>query len=304
MNNMTLVVMAAGLGSRYGGVKQVEKVGPGGEILMEYAIYDALKAGFDRIVIIIKKSMEQDVRELFGDRVAARTGVPIEYAFQDPASFTEGYVMPPERVKPLGTVHAVLCAKHLIHTPFAVINADDYYGAAAMQTIADELPRLGDAKHATMVGYQLEKTVSRFGTVTRGVCEVENGLLKKVRETYKIKLCADGTIRDTSEREDGPILDPAAPVSMNLWGWHPDILDVMENYFRAFLKSLAPDDIKSECLLPIMMDVLTARGEIETTVLRTPDRWFGITYREDKPGVMESLQQLHDDGVYPPTLWA
>lgn len=204
MSNMTLVIMAAGLGSRYGGVKQVEKMGPGGEILMEYAIYDALKVGFDRVVLIIKPGMEQDVRDLFADRIEARTGLRIDCAFQEPSRFTEGYVFPPERVKPLGTVHAVLCAKEHIRSPFAVINADDYYGRAALETIAAELPRLSDARHATMVGYQLQNTVSPFGTVTRGVCEVENGLLRKVRETYKIKLCSDGLIRDTSGKSSSP----------------------------------------------------------------------------------------------------
>ena len=260
MSKKTLVVMAAGLGSCYGGVKQVERMGPGGEILMEYAIFDALRAGFDHIVLIIKPTMLEDVKALFGDRVESATGLKIDYVFQDPARFTEGYTIPPERVKPFGTVHAVLCARDVIDSPFAVMNADDYYGQIALETISAELSRLKDAKHATMVGYQLQNTVSPYGTVTRGVCIVENGLLRKVNETYKIKVCDDGTIRDTSEREDGPILAPETPVSMNLWGWHPDILDVMEDYFRAFLRGLAPDDIKGECLLPIMMDQLTAEG--------------------------------------------
>ena len=304
MNDMTLVVMAAGLGSRYGGVKQVEKVGPGNEILMEYAIYDAVRAGFNHIVIIIKPEMLQDVKELFGDKIEARTGIRIDYAFQDPKRFTEQYAMPPERVKPLGTVHAVLCAKDVIKTPFAVINADDYYGGAAFSTVAETLPKLGDAKHSAMVAYQLQNTVSPYGTVTRGVCVVENDCLQKVRETYKIKLFSDGVIRDTSESEDGPILAPETPVSMNLWAWHPEILDVMEQYFYDFLAGLKPDDIKSECLLPIMMDQLIAERKIETTVLYTPDHWFGLTYQEDKPGVQAALQALHDDGTYPDTLWA
>ena len=303
MSKKTLVVMAAGLGSRYGGVKQVERMGPGGEILMEYAIFDALRAGFDHIVLIIKPTMLEDVKALFGDRVESATGLKIDYVFQDPARFTEGYTIPQDRVKPFGTVHAVLCARDVIDSPFAVMNADDYYGQIALETISAELSRLKDAKHATMVGYQLQNTVSPYGTVTRGVCIVENGLLRKVNETYKIKVCDDGTIRDTSEREDGPILAPETPVSMNLWGWHPDILDVMEDYFRAFLRGLAPDDIKGECLLPIMMDQLTAEGRIETTVLSTPDHWFGITYQEDKENVMASLLALHESGAYPKTLW-
>ena len=285
----TLVVMAAGLGSRYGGVKQVERVGPAGEILMEYAIYDALRAGFEHVVIIIKPEMLADVRELFGDRIER---------------LSQRYVIPAARIKPLGTVHAVLCAKDVIHTPFAVLNADDYYGSAAFAAIVDELPRLGSARRATMVAYQLKNTVSAYGTVTRGVCEAENGRLRKVRETYKIKLCSDGAIRDTSEREDGPALDPDALVSMNLWGYHHDILSVMERYFEDFLARLAPGDIKSECLLPVMMDALTARGEIETSVLQTPDHWFGLTYREDKPGVVNALRALHESGTYPETLWS
>ena len=301
--DMTLVVMAAGLGSRYGGVKQVEKVGPGGEILMEYAIYDAVHAGFNHLVIIIKPDMLDDVKEMFGDRIERRTGIKIDYAFQDPKRFTEHYNMPPERVKPLGTVHAVLCAKDAIKTPFAVINADDYYGGAAFGTVAEILPKLSDAKQSAMVAYELQNTVSPHGTVTRGVCVTENDMLRKVRETYKIKLFEDGTIRDTSESEDGPVLAPDTPVSMNLWAWHPGILDVMEQYFYDFLNALAPDDIKSECLLPTMMDQLIAEGKIETVVLHTPDRWFGLTYQEDKPGVVNGLQALHDRGVYPAKLW-
>lgn len=299
----TLVVMAAGLGSRYGGVKQIERLGPAGEILMEYAIYDALRAGFDHVVLIIKPEMLADVRALFGDRIAQSTGVRVDYAFQEPGKFTEGYVLPPARVKPLGTVHAVLCARDLIQTPFAVINADDYYGRAAFETIAAELPRLRGAREATMVAYQLQNTVSAFGTVTRGVCHARDGVLRRVQETYKIKLCADGAIRDTSAGEDGPVLAPETLVSMNLWGYHPDILDVMARYFQDFLDGLAPDECKAECLLPVMMDALTARGEMRTSVLQTADRWFGLTYREDKPGVVAALTALHESGVYPPTLW-
>lgn len=301
--DMTLVVMAAGLGSRYGGVKQIERLGPAGEILMEYAIYDALRAGFDHVVIIIKPEMLKDVRELFGDRIEQRSGVRIDYAFQVPERFTEHYEIPPERTKPFGTVHAVLCARDAIHTPFAVINADDYYGRGAFEAIARELPKLGDARHATMVAYQLRNTVSAFGTVTRGVCHSENGVLRKVQETYQIKLCADGLIRDTSGGEDGPVLEPSALVSMNMWGYHHSILPVLERYFADFLAGLAPDNIKAECLLPVMMDALTARGEISTSVLRTEEKWFGLTYQEDKPGVVDALTGLHAAGVYPPALW-
>ena len=195
MSKKTLVIMAAGLGSRYGGVKQVERMGPGGEILMEYASYDALHSGFDHIVLIIKPAMLQDVKELFGDRVEAATGLKIDYVFQDPARFTEDYTIPPERVKPFGTVHAVLCARDVIDSPFGVMNADDYCGRTALEEISAELSRLEDEKHATMVGYQLQNTVSPYGTVTRGVCIVRGGLRQKVNETYKLKVCDAGRIR-------------------------------------------------------------------------------------------------------------
>ena len=299
----TLVVMAAGLGSRYGGGKQVEKVGPGGEILMEYAIYDAMQAGFDHVVIIVKPGMADDMKALFADKVERASGLKIDYAFQDPARFTEHYEIPPERTKPFGTVHCVICAKDIIHTPFAVINADDYYGGEAFRVIASELDKLQDAAHATMVAYELQNTVSPFGTVTRGVCEAENGLLQKVVETYKIGVQADGTIADLSGEQ--PLqLDPRAPVSMNLWGFHPAMLDVMEQYFYDFLREIRPGDIKAECLLPIMMDALTAEGKCATSVLHTPDKWFGLTYPEDKAGVIAGLQALHDNGTYPKTLWS
>ena len=255
--DMTLVVMAAGLGSRYGGVKQIERLGPDGEILMEYAIYDALRAGFDHIVLIIKPQMLQDVRALFGDRIEQRTGIRI----------------------------------------------DDFYGRGAIDAIAAALPELHGAQDAAMVGYRLKNTVSPFGTVTRGVCATENGLLRKVHETYKIQLCPDGTIRDTSGEGEGIVLDPEVLVSMNMWGYHPAMLDVMAQYFDDFVRDLAPGDEKRECLLPVMMDALTAQGRVNTRVLQTNERWFGLTYQDDKPGVVAALRALHADGTYPPALW-
>ena len=299
----TLVVMAAGLGSRYGGVKQIERLGPDGEILMEYAIYDALAAGFNKLVLIVKPEILDDVKALFGNRIERSTGIKIDYALQTPDRFTEARPELSHRAKPFGTVHAVLCAKEFIKTPFAVINADDYYGTEAFETIIAELDKLHGAQEATMVAYRLKNTVSEFGTVTRGVCIAEKDVLKKVKETYKIKLMPDGTIRDTSESEDGPVLAPDTLVSMNLWGYHQDILPVMEKYFADFLAALPEDNLKAECLLPIMMDDLTAKGEISISVLSTRDRWFGLTYHEDKPGAVEALTKLHENGTYPPTLW-
>ena len=200
-------------------------------------------------------------------------------------------------------MHAVLCARDVIRTPFAVINADDFYGRGAIDAIAAALPELHGAQDAAMVGYRLKNTVSPFGTVTRGVCATENGLLRKVQETYKIQLGADGTIRDTSDAGAGVVLDPEAIVSMNLWGYHPAMLDVMAQYFDAFVRDLAPGDEKRECLLPVMMDALTAQGRVNTRVLQTNERWFGLTYQDDKPGVVAALRALHADGTYPPALW-
>ena len=299
----TLVVMAAGLGSRYGGVKQIEHLGPDGEILMEYAIYDALAAGFNKIVLIVKPEILVDVKELFGDRIEKSTGIKIDYAIQTTDRFTESRPEFRGRTKPFGTVHAVICAKDFITTPFAVMNADDYYGRSAFEAMSAELERLGGASEATMVAYRLRNTVSPFGTVTRGVCMISGGKLQKVKETYKIKLMPDGSIRDTSASAEGTPLEPDAFVSMNLWGYHQDILPVMERYFADFLAALPEDELKAECLLPTMMDELTAKGEISISVLNTNDRWFGLTYKEDKPGAVETLTKLHESGVYPPTLW-
>lgn len=301
--NKTLVIMAAGLGSRYGGVKQMDGVGPNGEILMEYAIYDALRAGFDSIVMIIKPNMLSDVKERCGDKIEKATGIKIGYAFQSPDRFTEKKPALAQRTKPLGTVHAVICAKELIKGPFAVINADDYYGADALGVIAPELEKLQGAGDATMVAYRLKNTVSEFGTVTRGVCAEADGYLSSVTETYKIKLCPDGTIRDTSISEDGPVLSPDSLVSMNMWGFSAEALDVMEHYFAEFVERVAEDDNKSECLLPIMVGELIENGKMKVSVLSSADKWFGLTYKEDKPGVKAALQKLHTASVYPTPLW-
>ena len=305
---VSLVIMAAGLGSRYGGSKQVDGIGPHNEILMEYSIYDAIRAGFNKIVFIIKPEMEETMERLCGGylrRKTARDGSPVEvaYAFQDFSSVPDFYQIPAERTKPFGTVHAVICAADCIKTPFAVMNADDYYGAEAFRVMSEQLEKLHSAQDAAMVAYRLKNTVSPFGTVTRGVCMVDNGLLTGVRETYKIKVMPDGSIRDTSESEDGPILAPDTFVSMNLWGYHQDILPVMERYFADFLAALPADEMKAECLLPTMMGDLTNSGKIKISVLNTNDRWFGLTYKEDKPGAVAALTALHENGTYPPTLW-
>ena len=296
----TLVVMAAGMGSRYGGNKQVDGLGPNGEILMEYSIYDAIRAGFDKVVFVIKPGMKETLASICGDRIAKK--VKVDYAFQDFSSVPSFYHIPEERTKPFGTVHAVLVARDYIDQPFAVINADDYYGVSAFSTIYEKLQTLAPEGEATMVGYQLQNTVSKNGTVSRGVCHAVNGNHDKVVETLKIKLCENGEIRDIGAGEPGELLDPLAPVSMNFWGFTPWIFGKLEEYFATFLKGLAPDAIKAECLLPVFVDKLMHEGELTVPMLTTDAVWFGVTYKEDKPFVQAELRKLHESGVYPASL--
>ena len=302
-----LVIMAAGMGSRYGGNKQVDGLGPNGEILMEYSIYDAIRAGFNKVVFIIKPDMKELMEELCGRRIAQMkandgSSVEVAYAFQDFSSVPSWYKIPAERVKPFGTAHAVLCARDVVKEPFAVINADDYYGADAFPTIYHELCKLPETGAATMVGYRVDKTVSANGTVTRGVCQTEDGKLTKIVETFKIKLYPNGDIRDIENGEDSPLIPPETPVSMNFWGFTPWIFEKLEQFFTDFLKSLAADNIKGEALLPTLVGELIDSGELTVSVLHSNARWFGVTYKEDKPAVQAELKKLHDAGVYPKTL--
>ena len=305
-----LVIMAAGLGSRYGGNKQVDGVGPGGEILMEYSIHDAIRAGFTKIVFIIKNDMQDLMRSLCGDRIAgltARDGEPVEvcYAVQDYSSLPAFYTVPAGRTKPFGTTHAVLCARPYVQEPFCVINADDYYGVDAFKTIYAELSKLAESGEGTMVGYDLCNTVSEHGTVTRGVCHVnEQGMLDRVVETFHLKPCDDGKIRDIQENGDGPVYAPETPVSMNFWGFTPWLFEKLDVYFKDFLRALPDGELKKEGLLPSLIGELIDRGELSVSVLRSSARWFGMTYHEDKEMVQRELQKLHDAGVYPKTLRA
>ena len=301
---VSLVIMAAGLGSRYGGSKQVDGIGPHHEILMEYSIYDALRAGFNKVVFIIKPEMEEMMHRLCGDYLAkktARDGSPVEvaYAFQDFSSVPDFYTIPAERTKPFGTVHALLCAADVVHEPCCVINADDYYGIDAYQTIYNELVKLPETGRATMVGYLLKNTASLHGTVSRGICTVADGKLKTVREALKVQLYADGTLKDLSE--DRP-LDPDTVVSMNFWGFTPSIFPALRTYFEDFLRSEAGDNIKAECLLPVMVDSQMQAGKLEVSVLKSADRWFGMTYQQDREVVAEELKKLHETGAYPEDL--
>ena len=297
-----LVIMAAGLGSRYGGNKQVDGVGPQGEMLMEYSIYDAVRAGFTKVVFIIKPDMRELMDRLWGDRtLITKTGEPLEvcYAMQDFTSIPDYYTIPAGRTKPFGTAHAVLCARPYLSEPFCVINADDFYGADAYRTIYAELQRLPETGAATMVGYLLKNTVTAHGTVSRGVCHVKDGYLSDIRETLKIALLQDGVIRD---EDTGAVLDGDTVVSMNFWGFAPSVFDALETYFHDFLRSEAGQSVKAECLLPTMVGDMLAAGELRVSVLKSADRWFGMTYHEDRARVARELIKLHETGVYPEEL--
>ncbi len=301
---VSLVIMAAGLGSRYGGSKQVDGIGPNNEILMEYSIYDALRAGFNKIVFIIKPEMEELLHRICGNYLAKKTaadGSPVEvaYVFQDFSSVPEFYHIPEGRTKPFGTVHALLCAESAVHEPFCVINADDYYGIDAYRTIYKELVTLPETGRGTMVGYLLKNTASLHGTVSRGVCTVADGKLLSVREALKVQLYPDGSLKDLAEDVS---LDPDTVVSMNFWGFMPSIFPELRAYFEQFLRTEAGENLKAECLLPVMVGGQLNKNQMEVSVLHSADRWFGMTYREDREIVAQELRRLHAGGDYPATL--
>lgn len=299
---LSLVIMAAGLGSRYGGKKQVDGIGPHGEILMEYSIFDALRAGFGKVVFIIKPELRQTMEGLCGylSQKTALDGSPLEvrYVYQDFSSIPSFYKIPPERTRPFGTVHALLCAADVVREPCCVINADDFYGLDAFCRLAQELRRLPEAGQAAMVGYLLKNTASLHGTVTRGICSLREGFLESVHETKRIQLYPDGALRDVDSNR---LLDPDAVVSMNFWGFMPSIFPVLRQDFDQFLRS-AGGDSGAECLLPHMVDRKLRTGELRVSVLSSAGRWFGMTYQQDRDAVARALRQLHESGEYPPSL--
>ena len=297
----TLLVMAAGLGSRYGGNKQIDQIGPNGEILMEYSIHDALEAGFDKIVFVIRRSMADVFQELIDTKLKGKA--EIHCVYQDFDSLPGGFQPPEGRTKPYGTAHAILTAKAVIGEPFAVINADDYYGKEAFAAMAGSLRRLsGQTNSASMVAYRLRNTVSKNGHVTRGICKTDDqGKLVGVTETYKILPFDDGTIRDLHTDEKGCILDPDALVSMNFWGFTPWMLEAAEREFTVFLHGPG-DPLTKEYALPTLVDKLMRTDNLSVEVLSTDAVWFGVTYQQDRDYVAGELKRLHDAGQYPAAL--
>lgn len=293
----TLVVLAAGLGSRFGGNKQISCVGPNAECLMEYSVYDAMQAGFDHVVMILKEEMIDIVREKFGKRLERM--IRVDYAVQDfRTAIPAHYTLPIERTKPLGTVHALLCAAPYLDSPFATVNADDYYGRDAYVLLHRMLGELRDDREAVMVPYILGNTMSKNGGVTRGICRLDGGKLLSVDETKSIHFAEDGSITS-----DSGALPSGARVSMNIWGFHPSAVGKIEQYFERFLRALPQDEIKAECLLPIMVNDMLAAGELSVMAQESPDRWFGLTYREDAEDVRAELARLCESGFYPATLF-
>lgn len=297
MANPVLVVMAAGMGSRYGGLKQIDPVGPNGQIIMHYSIYDAWKAGFRRVVFIIKEELLDAFRERIGSDAEAL--MQVDYVFQSADKLPEGCTMPEGRVKPLGTGHAVYCVRGTVSEPFAVINADDFYGAEAFRCMYDYLKdaRDDDKYRYCMVGYRVENTLTENGTVSRGICEAdENGYLTDIVERTAISRGADGVISDP---EAGEIAEGTL-VSMNMWGFTPSFLDELDAGLRTFMQTKLPDNpMKGEYYLPFAVDHLIETGRATAKVLQTAAQWYGVTYQEDKPVVVEALRRMTEQGLYP-----
>lgn len=293
----TLLVLAAGMGSRYGGLKQLDCLGPQGQTIMDYSIYDAVKAGFGKIVFVIR----HDFEEAFNEKVLAKYKdfIPVEVVFQDLTSIPEGYSVPEGRTKPWGTNHAVMSAASVIDGPFAVINADDYYGPDAFRVIAEELSRC-DRKDGDycMVGFEVGNTMTENGSVSRGVCEVEDGMLTKVTERKAIAFDDDHRIYFVDENGKTRYLESHTPVSMNLWGFGPDYFPYSDREFRRFLDKYINVE-KSEFFIPSVVDKLCRNGEARVKVLPTTSRWFGVTYAEDRQDVVDKLAALHARGFYP-----
>ena len=295
----TLLILEAGMGSRYGSLKQMDGLGPNGEAIIDYSIYDAIRAGFGKIVFVIRHSFAEPFKEHFQ---AEKFGgdVKFEFVYQELEYLPEGYSVPEGRVKPWGTNHAVMMAKDVIKEPFAVINADDFYGKESYQTMADYLRSIEGTKGKySMIGYRLENTLSDFGSVSRGVCETDsNGLLTTITERTAISRKGDKVVFAEGDTETE--LDPTCPVSMNFWGFTPEYFDYSEDVFKEFLDgALASGNLKAEFFIPYIVDKLIARGQASVKVLDCDAKWFGVTYKEDRPFTVEKINALISAGVYP-----
>jgi hypothetical protein len=296
--------MAAGMGSRYGGLKQMDPVGSAGELIIDFSLYDAVMAGFKKVIFIIKKEMEEDFRALIDNR--SGRFIEVDYAFQDINDLPPGYTVPEGRVKPWGTSHAVLSCKDKVDGPFAVINADDYYGTGAFQSMYEFLTCAQDGEHYcySMIGYLLEKTLTENGHVARGVCETtEDGFLRRITERTKI-MWRNGEIQYTENGEDWFTVPGGTTVSMNFWGFTPSMMKEIEERFPEFLdKAIAENPLKGEFLLPLTVDQLLKENKAKVKILPSADRWFGVTYKEDRESVVSALQSMKDKGMYPEKLW-
>ncbi|HRV31314.1 MAG TPA: NTP transferase domain-containing protein [Kiritimatiellia bacterium] len=301
MNKPTLLILAAGMGSRYGGLKQLDPVGPSGEIVLDYSIYDALRAGFGRVVFVIRREMEAAFREQVGAKW--EPCVPCVYVFQDLHDVPAGFSVPPDRAKPWGTAHAIRAGRHVIAEPFAAINADDFYGADSFRKLADFLSK-PDCPHAhCMVAFRLGQTLSEHGSVSRGVClRGADGLLTGIREHTKISRHADGTLWDEPPGGEAIALTGEEPVSMNCWGFKPLLFEELERSFAEFLRGVGDEAARTEFTIPAVVDGLIRAKRGTVAVLETSSRWFGVTYREDKAAVQKSIQALVASGEYPAQL--
>ena len=304
MKNTTLVIMAAGMGSRYGGLKQIDPIGPGGEIILDYSVYDAVKAGFNKVIFVIKKEIEKDFKEIIGNKFDGV--VDIDFAYQDINNLPEGFTVPEGRVKPWGTGHAVLSCKGMIDGPFAVINADDFYGRETFELIYNELNREkeeGDVYEFCMVGFRVENTLTENGHVARGVCQTNaDGYLTDIVERTKIAI-RDGKIMFTEDEENWTEIPEGTTVSMNCWGFTPVMMKELEDRFAACLERNKDNMLKCEYFLPFVVDELLKENKAEVTVLSTKEKWYGVTYKEDKAVVVNAIREKVEKGEYPPCLW-
>jgi NDP-sugar pyrophosphorylase family protein len=298
----TLIVLAAGMGSRYGSLKQVDKLGPGGETIIDYSVFDAIRAGFGKAVFVIRKSIEKDFIDVFADRFLKK--IPYEIVFQELDMLPEGFICPEERTKPWGTAHALWVCREVVKEPFVVINADDFYGKEAYQVLADHLKQnpQHDSSNFAMCGYRLDNTLSEHGMVTRGICSInDEGYLQSVDEQFNIG--CDETGKIVSYMESGNIaLDPDVTVSMNIWAFNPSIFQLIEEYFIKFLEKHIRTP-KSELLTPQLVDKIIKEGKGKIKVLQSASKWFGVTYANDKPLVMQKLKELKERKEYPANLF-